>query len=343
MDGKENSSAFFNGGEVTPNMTFELSSNYRPSVLLKNGHFNTIYTSILKKQPLTRSREKRDTSDGDFYYADWIRGDNRRLAIALHGLEGSSDSNYIIRISNLLAERNWDVCGLNFRSCLGPMNKTQTLYHSGFTFDLHELIEAEADNYDEIFLIGYSLGGNVVMKYLGDGEHKLSGKLKGGVGISVPCDLAGCSDKLTKWYNRLYDKQFLHSLMIKMKAKASDYPLIASALANASVKTLKDFDNHFTGPLHGFKDAADYYAQSSCLQYLDRISLPSIIISSLDDPLLSDSCYPIDTAQHNPNFNLITTRHGGHVGFARFGSNYYWIDYQIEGFLESHSIVGEIV
>lgn len=318
-------------------MALVATSEYRPSLFLKSGHFNTIYTSVLKKQPITRTREKRDTSDGDFYFTDWVRGKNRRLAIALHGLEGSSESNYILRISNLLAERGWDVCGLNFRSCLGPMNQTQTLYHSGFTFDLHELIEAESGTYDEIFIIGYSLGGNVIMKYLGDGEHVLSPKLKGGVGISVPCDLAGCSDKLTKWYNRLYDKQFLHSLMAKMKAKSADYPLIADALRTSTVRTLKDFDDHFTGPLHGFKNAEDYYNQCSCLQYLNTISLPAIVISSLDDPLLSEQCYPHWPAQENPYFELRTTRHGGHVGFASYRKSYYWIDYQIEGFLASHS------
>jgi len=232
-------------------------SDYRPKWWLRNGHTNTLYTYFYRKLSKPEYvRERWDTADGDFIDLDFVRGNHKRIVILSHGLEGGSDSQYMIALSNLMSENAYDVCALNYRSCSGEMNRTQTMYHSGFTDDLHLIVNGLADQYEEIFLVGYSLGGNMNLKYTTDNIYPIHPKIK---------------------------------------------------------------------------------AVTSVLQFLDNVNLPTLLISSEDDPFLTKSCIPTEIAKSHKDIYLLATKYGGHVGFTTFDTDYYWIDYKILDFIESIS------
>jgi len=280
-------------------------SDYKPKIWLRNGHINTLYTYFYRKlnEP-NYTRERWDTIDGDFIDLDFVRGNHRRLVILSHGLEGGSDSQYIIAATNLLSQNRYDICALNYRSCSGEMNRTKTMYHSGFTTDLHMIVTKLADQYDEIYLIGYSLGGNMNLKYTTDGVSTVHSNIKAVISISAPIDLAGSSERISSWYNYQYQYNFLQTLNAKMRIKAAMHPETIDINDIKKVKTLIDFDEYFTGPLHGFDGAQDYYNQCNALQFLENVKLPTLLISSEDDPFLTDSCLPTDIAKSNKDIYL---------------------------------------
>ena len=315
-----------------------IDSDYKPKWWLRNGHSNTLYTYFYRKlSSPDYTRERWDTIDGDFIDLDFIRGDHRRLVILSHGLEGSSDSQYVIAMSNLMSQHGYDVCALNYRSCSGEMNRTQTMYHSGFTDDLHMIISALTDYYDEIFLIGYSLGGNMNLKYTTDGVYPTHPNIKAVSSVSAPIDLAGSSQRISSWYNYQYQYNFLQTLKSKMLAKAKMHRGTININDLKKVKTLIDFDEYFTGPLHGYDGAQGYYKECNALQFLENVSIPTMLISSEDDPFLTESCIPKEIAKNHKDIYLLATKYGGHVGFTTFGSDFYWIDYKILDFFNSIS------
>lgn len=313
-----------------------IQSDYLPKWWLRNGHINTLYTYLYRRQRQpSYIRERWDTIDGDFIDLDFIKNHNRKLVILSHGLEGGSDSQYIMSISNLLSSKGYDICALNYRSCSGEMNITTTMYHSGFTLDINMIINNIAHHYDDIYLIGYSLGGNMNLKYTTDGIYTVHPKIRKVVSVSAPIDLAGSSKRISSWYNYQYQYNFLQTLNAKMKIKAKIYPDQINIDDLKKVKTLIDFDEYFTGPLHGFDGAQGYYNECNALQFLDNAAIPTLLISSEDDPFLTEDCIPKDIAANNKNVHLIATKYGGHVGFTTFGSEYYWLDYKILDFIES--------
>ena len=190
---------------------------YSPKYLFKNGHFNTIYPTLFRKQKTPDYvRDRLFTEDDDFIDVDTLFNGNRRLAILCHGLEGSSSSKYIIGASQLLSQNNWDTAAINYRSCSGEMNKQLRMYHSGATDDLALVIDKYKDNYDQIALIGYSLGGNLSLKYGGE-ERVLPSNLKNIIAISVPVDLKAGSVNIGRPSNYIYTKKFLVTLTEKVK------------------------------------------------------------------------------------------------------------------------------
>ena len=314
------------------------NQNYKPPLFLRNGHLNTFYPYLFRKKPLYFVlRERYVTDDDDFFDVDWTDKKNRRLAILLHGLEGSSNSQYIVGTTKALSDHHWDVAAINFRSCSGEMNKQLKMYHSGFTEDLHHFICQIEDEYDEIAISGFSLGGNVTMKYLGDKKNSPSAKIIAAAGTSVPCDLEGGSIKIMEGQNHLYEKRFLKTLKVKLIQTNKLFPDLVDLSNLKKLKTLWDFDEYYTSSLHGFKDAKDYYLQCSSLPFLKNISIPALMINALDDSFLSDASYPYDVAKQNPNLFLLTPKYGGHVGFTTFGAPYYWNEKQIVDFFENHS------
>ncbi len=316
-----------------------LESDYLPKWWLRNGHINTLYTYFYRQQQKPPyKRERWDTVDGDFIDLDFIRNNNRKLAILSHGLEGGSDSQYIMSISNLLSSEGYDICALNYRSCSGEMNHTATMYHSGFTLDLNMIVNTIAEEYDEINLIGYSLGGNMNLKYTTDGIYPIHNKIKSVVSVSAPIDLAGSSKRISSWYNYQYQYNFLQTLNAKMRIKAQMHPETINIDDLKKVKTLIDFDEYITGPLHNFDGANGYYQNCNALQYLEAVRLPTLLISSEDDPFLTKSCIPKEIAKNHKDIHLIATKYGGHVGFTTFGSDYYWLDYKILDFIRSASL-----
>ena len=312
------------------------SSDYKPPLIFRNGHINTMYPFILRKKIVpSYERERFTTSDNDFVDLDFIKSNSKRLAILCHGLEGSSESQYMQYTSSLLSKNSWDVMVFNFRSCSGEMNNTKQMYHSGWTRDLHEIISNYQTNYDEIVLVGVSLGGNMILKYTTDQIYPLSKKIKAVVAISTPADLSASSQKIISRQNILYDKRFRITLIDKMKEKHKDFPDEIPISDLKKIKTLWDFDEYFTGPLHGFDGAEDYYSKCNSKQFLHQTSLPTLMITAQDDPFLTEESMVFDIANENENLYFMAPKFGGHVGFTTFGQNYYWNEYKTLKFIQN--------
>lgn len=313
-----------------------IETDYKPPLLFKNRHVNTIYSSLFRKtKPLSFKRKRIETLDDDFLDIDLIENGSRKIVILCHGLEGSSDSKYIQATAKLLSLNGYSVAAMNYRFCSGEINRQLVTYHSGKTDDLHTVINFVLPNYDSIYLVGFSLGGNLILKYNGDGLFSLSPKIKANVAISVPVDLKGSSISLKRCENVLYRWRFLRTLSKKMFLKHQQFPNELDLAPLKKIKTLTDFDDFFTSKINGFKDAEDYYLKASSKQFIHNISKPTLLINALDDPFLSESCFPISEAEENSNFFLMTPIDGGHVGFISKGA-FYWSEIQILNFLNSY-------
>ncbi len=309
--------------------------NYHPSLLLRNGHVNTIFTSLTRKvEGVTFSRERIKTHDGDFIDLDFIKNKNPKIAILCHGLEGSSSSKYILGTSKLLTQNGFDICAMNYRFCSGHINSTPQLYHSGYTIDLNSVVQHVLKDYEEIHLIGFSLGGNLVLKYVGDHKFTLSKKIKSTSAISVPMELHSASLKMLRFQNLPYTKRFLKTLFEKLKQKHEQFPLIFDLTYVDKVKNVLDFDEYYTGPLNGFTGAVDYYTQCSSKQFLHQIAIPTLIINAQDDPFISKECFPSLSEIGNKNITTFYPKYGGHVGFYR-KQNICWDEEIILQFLNS--------
>ncbi|MGC8908249.1 MAG: YheT family hydrolase [Desulfomonilaceae bacterium] len=312
-------------------------STYKSPLLCTNPHVQTIAPTIFRRvQGVAYERERISTPDDDFLDLDWSRVGRRSVAIVFHGLEGNSTRAYMRGMVKALNRRGWDAVAVNFRCCSGEPNKALRMYHSGDTEDIHRVVSFVSDlaKYEAIGLIGFSLGGNVILKYLGEKAHNLNPRVKAAVAISVPCDLSGCASRLEEPGNRLYVKRFLRLLYEKIAAKARQFPERVSVEDYASIKTLKEFDNRYTAPLHGFLDAEDYYRKSSSRPYLASISIPTLVINAADDPFLSRSCFPEAEAAASAHLFLEAPRRGGHCGFMSFWDNgEYWSERRAVSFL----------
>lgn len=318
-------------------------SNYNPPFGFCSGHLQTIYPALLRKLPLTTTeRERISTPDGDFIDLDWARAKPcNRLAILTHGLEGSSSGHYVQGMALALVRAGWNVLAWNFRSCSGEPNRKLRSYHSGSIEDLETVIHhAEAArHYESIALIGFSLGGNVTLKLVGDLGHFINPKIKAAVGISVPCDLAGSAKRLEHHTNRLYMHRFLKTLSGKVREKARRFPGEIDAAGLELMRTFREFDDAYTAPIHGFINAADYWRQCSCSNHLQNISIPTLLINARDDPFLTPSCYPIEAARSNPHFYLEMPKHGGHMGFIKLNEDKaYWSETRTVEFLNGLDI-----
>lgn len=301
------------------------NTDYKNPRWLFNGHMQTIAPSLLRRPiSLSLDRERVSTPDGDFLDLDWLRKGCDRLVIISHGLEGNSQRPYMLGMARYFFLKNFDVLNWNFRGCSGEINKKPIFYHSGATYDLDTVITHAAKNYAEVYLIGFSLGGNLTLKYLGE-DRKRNPKIKKGVGISVPLHLQSSCSKISSSENILYSTRFLSTLKKKVIKKSLIFPDKIPVGTLRKIKTLQDFDNHFTGPIHGFKDANDYYEKNSALHFIDQIQIPTLILNAQNDPFLSEQCYPISQAKNLEKVWMEFPKYGGHVGFSpRKSSEIYW-------------------
>ncbi|WP_350289725.1 alpha/beta fold hydrolase [uncultured Croceitalea sp.] len=294
-------------------------SNYRPPFPFRNGHFSTIYSGVFRKvHGLLQKRERLELSDGDFLDLDWSesKSSTSKVVILIHGLEGNAQRHYITGSAKKFNQNNIDACSINLRGCSGEQNRLYHTYHSGATQDLAEVIQhiLTTKSYDKIYLMGYSLGGNLVLKYLGE-NHKIPNEVKGTVGVSVPCSLRSASDELLKSKNALYSQRFKKHLLAKLNEKRLLFPEKITESEIKSIISLKDFDDVYTSRAHGFKDAYDYYEKCSCKQFLPTITIPSLILNAKNDSFLGEACYPYKEALASPNLHLEVPDFGGHVGF----------------------------
>ena len=318
-----------------------VDSNYSAPNWLKNPHIHTIFTSKMRKPPRPAyQRERIETPDDDFLDLDWSKVGSRKLVIILHGLEGGADSNYIMGMASYMNELGLDVLALNFRSCSGEMNRQLRVYHSGETTDTDFVLSYVEQNhtYEDIFLVGFSLGGNVCLKFLGEQAEKGPSRVRAAVAVSVPVDLGSASHQLDYGpsLNKVYVLRFILSLNKKLKIKKQQFP-DRIQIPKPLPKTLFGFDDTFTGPLHGFSGAEDYYTRSSSKPYLAKIQVPTLLINALDDPFLSDQCYPADIAENHPYLFLEMPAKGGHVGFNPGGRRgFFWSEKRVGEFLKEY-------
>jgi predicted alpha/beta-fold hydrolase len=304
----------------------ESVENYLPPFFLFTPHLETIFPALLRRVLLTPyTRERITTPDDDFLDLDWLcHKEAREVVIISHGLEGNSQRPYIKGMAKALHTAGYDVLAWNFRGCSEEMNRQLRFYHSGATDDLHTVIEhvAGTKKYSAIFLVGFSLGGNVTLKYLG--ERNTESRISKAVVFSVPMDLKTSCEKISSPSNRIYSSRFLRSLKNKILIKARQkHELDVSLLAG--IRTLLEFDDRYTAPLHGFKSAIDYYERSSAIRFVNDIRTPTLIINTLNDPFLSEECFPTSMLANHKFVRLQILARGGHVGFTQFNKNgLYW-------------------
>ena len=318
---------------------------YSPAWWIPGGHLQTLWGKLFRRQPAAPTVVERiDTPDGDFLELHRLTaGANAPRLLLLHGLEGTIRSHYAQGLLNEAQRRGWGADLLIFRSCGPELNRTKRFYHSGETTDLALTLEKIAREFPQsvLGLVGVSLGGNVLLKFLAEKSDDLPRQLKAAVAISVPFDLGRSSERINRGMSRMYQKFFLGSLKRKAAEKQLKFPELAPPERIAALKTLADFDNLITGPLHGYRDAQDYYKRASSLPGLASIRTDTLLLSAVDDPMLPRAVLDEvrEIARRNPALHLEFVDKGGHAGFIA-GSvpwrPFYYAEYRAGQFLAEH-------
>ena len=312
-------------------------SNYRAPSWLPGGHLQTIYPALFRRvRHLTNRAERLELPDGDFVDLEWAELGRPRLAILCHGLEAHTKTGYIQGMATALHRRGWDVLAWNFRGCGGEPNRLLRMYHSGATEDLHAVVTHALKIHPaaSVDLVGFSLGGNLILKYLGEDRPDRSPRLHRAAAFSVPCDLACASRQLATASNRLYMERFLREMREKIRSKARLFPGQVDLTGLRQIRSFQEFDDRFTAPIHGFADAADYWSRNSSRQFLPRITLPTLLVNAANDPFLGPRCYPQEEAAASPWFHFESPATGGHVGFPTSGhGGEYWSETRAAEFL----------
>ncbi len=295
-----------------------LESDFIPSLLFRNGHVNTVFRPLFMKEIHNYKRIRVETWDHDFIDLDFSTTGSNTLVLLIHGLEGSSESKYMISAANELNAIGYDTVSFNLRGCSGEDNRLLQTYHSGKTEDVDFIVNYLLEHYDyeKLMIVGYSLGGNLTLKYLGEYADRVPDKVVSGIAVSVPVDLASSGKLMATLKNKIYMEEFLKTLRQKVLLKAEKFPefnINKDKLFKA--KAFKDFDELYTAPVFGFDSPEDYWVKASSKPYLLKIKKPCLLITSLDDPFLSEECYPYKEAESSDFFHLLVTKYGGHVGF----------------------------
>ena len=312
------------------------NSTYNYSGRWKNKHIQTLIPHIFRKVEYSYVRERISTPDNDFIDLDWGKVDSDRLCILLHGLEGSSDSTYVKGLARAINKRGLDIVVLNYRGQSGELNKLVSCYHSGKTDDIDVVLRhiITSSKYKSIQLVGLSIGGNLTLKYLGEKGSKISPLIKKAVVLGCPIDLESTSNHFDKKESRFYLKYFMNSWKKKLLQKAITFPDKIDKKKVKAIRNFWDLDNYYTGPFHGFKDAKEYYNEVSAINYLEKIAIPTLMITAENDPFLPKENYPIDIASKHDLLYLEITKDGGHLGFMEPKKEEYWSETRIADFVK---------
>jgi uncharacterized protein len=318
-----------------------ITSDFSPSLPFKNGHFNTMYRPLFMKEVCNYTRKRIFTWDHDFIDLDFSKVNSNTLALLIHGLEGSSASKYMISTTNELNGKGIDTVAFNLRGCSGEDNLLLGTYHSGKTEDVDFVINhlLENYNYKNIIIIGFSLGGNLALKYMGEYAKNMSPKIKGAIATSVPIDIADSESEMNKIKNKLYIEQFLKTIRLKVLEKSFKFPdfeLDKDQLFKA--KRFKHLEHLYTVPVFGFDSPEDYWRKASSKPYLSMINQPTLLINAQDDSFLGAECFPFEEAESSDNFFLEVTKYGGHVGFISTFNQHEsrWLEKRISRFIEEN-------
>lgn len=305
-----------------------IESGYKAPRLLRNPHLHTILCASMRKRPrLPYIRERLELDDGDFIDLDWSEINSRKLLILSHGMEGSSQSKYILHTAAHANQCGYSAVAWNMRGCSGHMNRKQHFYHSGKSEDLHAVVKhAVAKGYAEIYLVGFSLGGNVTLVYTGREGKKIHPAIKAVVAVCAPVDLSASQAAIEAPRNRIYLKRFLRDFKKKFLTKREKRGIYIDVdRFDRRIKTLAHLDAKYTAPWNGFADEQDYYTKSSALHVLENIRIPALLINPKDDTFLADECYPADIAKRSRYFFMEAPESGGHCAMLEnlnFRSSY---------------------
>jgi len=310
-------------------------NSFKPACCLSNRHSQTLWPGLFRRSiHLKLLRERIELPDGDFVDLDWGHKTEGPIAVIFHGLEGSSHSSYVRGMISALTQQGYRTVVMNFRGCSGEPNRLARAYHSGDTSDISFIINRlrQQNPTASIFTIGYSLGGNALLKYLG--ETAAASQVNAAVAVSVPFDLDNAAFTLRKSAFGIYQRHWLKNLKQTVLNKQKLLEPIIDINAALRSKNFHEFDHLVTAQLHGFTSVDDYYARSSSNQYITSIQTPTLILHAQDDPFLSPSAIP--SSKNVPNsVELSVSSHGGHVGFI--DKHGYWLERRIPEFLSHFS------
>ncbi len=302
------------------------SSSFNPSWWCRGAHAQTIAGALFRPTPrLKLNRRRFETPDGDFLDVDFLVADSLNgksqapLVLILHGLEGSSKASYVLALLAALQKRGLAGAAVNMRMCSGEANRLKQTYHSGKTEDLDFLIRECLKEFPgrEMYLAGYSIGGNIVLKWLGENGFEARGKVQRAAVVSVPYDLTRAVEAMDRGFNReVYTQGLLGRLKKKVEAKQKAFP---DALAYGGLKgcrTFRVFDGLVTAPLNGFRNADEYWEKTSCQFFLKNVKIPTLLIHAEDDPFFPGSLIPRDEIEKSGFIKTLFVPCGGHIGFV---------------------------
>ncbi|MBI4989914.1 MAG: hydrolase [Rhodocyclales bacterium] len=313
---------------------------YRAPVWLPGGHAQTIWPVLRKGAPPPYRRERWDTPDGDFIDIDWLESEQAAdapLVVLFHGLEGSSASHYAGALMRALARRGWAGAVPHFRGCSGEPNRLPRAYHSGDSAEIDWILRRMRSRFPQrtIFAAGVSLGGNALLKWAGEQEGAARDAVQAVAGVCAPLDLTAAGQALQQGLSLLYAKHFLVTLKGSSQAKLARFPGLFDEGRMRAAETLHDFDDAVTAPLHGFRDAADYWRRASSKPWLPGIRLPALVINALNDPFLPRQALP-GAKEVSASVTLDYPAGGGHVGFVSgaFPGHLDWLPRRLLAFFD---------
>jgi predicted alpha/beta-fold hydrolase len=308
-------------------------SGYQPPRWLRDPHVATIWASRFAPAPTPPIRRERwDTPDGDFIDVDLVDGTaSAPRVVVFHGLEGSSSSGYARALMDAVRARGWRGAAPNWRGCSGELNRLPRAYHSGDSAEMDFVLHRLADD-APLYVVGVSLGGNVLCKWLGErGERAL---VRGAVSVCAPVDLRACAIALEAGFSRVYAAWFMRTLKKTAMARHAKHGPIFDANALSRAKTLRAFDDVVTAPLHGFADADDYYARSSGKQFLKSVRKPLLLLNAVDDPFMPRAALPT-AGELSTDVRAEFPQRGGHVGFVGAHGDLGWLPRRALSFFDS--------
>ena len=326
-------------------------ATFRPPVWLPGGHLQTLWRKFANPvKSLDRQRQRIDLPDGDFVDLDWLMAAGspppdspKPLVFLLHGLAGSSDSPYILSMQALLQEHGYDSVAMNLRGCSGTFNRLAVAYHSGCSHDVEAAMDSLLTSLAperQLVVIGYSLGANVLVKWMSETRHQH--RVAGGISVSNPFSLALCCERMKSGFAGVYGRYFLDRLRRDLQAKARHFEQAGAESELAAIRalgpldglrTLWDFDDAVTAPLHGFKGALDYYDRCSSRRFLPAVKQPLLIVHALNDPIIPPPALP-ELAELPAQSRHEWLHAGGHVGFAS-RDDALWLERRLLGFIDT--------
>ena len=326
-----------------------LRAPYRAPWWLPGGHAQTVYAALAAPRPrVAYRRERWDTPDGDFIDLDWVQDQDRGsriqdrgqtpLVVLFHGLEGSSQSHYALALMAEVARRGWRGVVVHFRGCAGEPNRLPRAYHSGDSTEIDWVLRRLRTEHPLLYAVGVSLGGNALLKWLGEAGASAREVVDRAAAISAPVDLMAAGNALDRGFNLLYVRHFLSSMKGKSLAKLARYPGLYEAARVRAARTLRAFDDLVTAPLHGFRNTDDYWTRASAKPWLAGIDVPVLMLNARNDPYLPARFLP---APHEvaPSVVLEKPSSGGHVGFVsgRFPGDLGWLPARVLEFFSRES------